>query len=66
MWLRNRKIVAVCPKKVSQRCSDGHLGEAEDVNQTFLSSHNKLSEYRQISANYNKEDEYNRNHKSDP
>ncbi|MDP3860826.1 MAG: hypothetical protein Q8Q63_04495, partial [Phaeovulum sp.] len=36
MRLRNRKIDAICPKKVSQRRSDGHLGEAEAVNQTFL------------------------------
>ncbi|MDZ4134433.1 MAG: hypothetical protein U1D06_02405, partial [Paracoccaceae bacterium] len=35
MRLRNRKIDAICPKKVSQRRSDGHLGEAEAVNQTF-------------------------------
>ncbi|MDP1669501.1 MAG: ABC transporter substrate-binding protein [Phaeovulum sp.] len=38
MRLRNRKIDAICPKKVSQRRSDGHLGEAEAVNQTFLKS----------------------------
>ncbi|MDP2063635.1 MAG: hypothetical protein Q8J98_11105, partial [Phaeovulum sp.] len=37
MRLRNRKIDAICPKKVPQRRSDGHLGEAEAVNQTFLS-----------------------------
>jgi len=26
----------ICPKKMSQRRSDGHLGKAETVNQTFL------------------------------
>ena len=50
MRLRNRKIVAVCPKKVSQRRSYGHLGEAEAeaeaeaVNQTFLKCRTEVSE----------------------
>jgi hypothetical protein len=36
MRFRNRKIDAICPKKMSQPRSDGHLGEAEAINQTFL------------------------------
>ncbi|MDP1634320.1 MAG: hypothetical protein Q8L69_06525, partial [Gallionellaceae bacterium] len=56
MRLRNRKIDAICPKKVSQRRSDGHLGEAEAVNQTFpnCSSANKgWSEIRLVEVQTN-------------
>ena len=33
---RNLKISEFCPKEASPQRSDGHLGEAEGVNQTFL------------------------------
>ncbi|MDP2737385.1 MAG: hypothetical protein Q8O82_01405, partial [Pseudorhodobacter sp.] len=33
---QNREISASCPKEASPQPSDGHLGEAEAVDQTFL------------------------------
>ena len=35
---RNLKISEFCPKGASPQGSDGHLGEAEGVDQTFLRS----------------------------
>ena len=37
VWLVNRKIDANCLTKMSERRSDGLLGKAKAVNQTFRS-----------------------------